>query len=73
MKHATDNHEAEQMNQQCGNCKFWDRDNIIGTTSRAAPCLALIPDCARVVNNGYMGETEGQNCPVYEERKEWKE
>jgi hypothetical protein len=23
------------MNQQCGNCKWWDRDNIIGTTSKA--------------------------------------
>lgn len=51
------------MTKQCGTCKWWDMDYITqGEDDETySPCN---------LKDIYMSEKEGQDCPVYEERKE---
>jgi len=61
------------MSQQCGKCKWWDRDNKVNhppKKNHVSDCNAPVPDSCIDSRKFYMRETEGQNCPVYEERKE---
>ena len=72
------------MTQQCGKCKFWDRSNI----KLVKPYNYRIADCLSTDNraDSYVDiesdgtldkypaiEQEGEDCPVYEERKECEE
>ena len=61
------------MNQQCGNCKWWDKEyqfmsGSINNPFNRAKCKVVLPNC--VEKSKIMFENEGQNCLVYEERKE---
>lgn len=60
--------------QQCGKCKFWDKYAAVlhGFKEKASDCNAPIPD-SFVGKKQWMLESEGKNCPVYEERKECEE
>ena len=60
------------MSQQCGNCKWWDRDNTrTVNTIVFANCLAPIPVCVTsFVFKMAMKLTDGRDCKSYEERKD---
>lgn len=56
------------MTKQCGNCKWWDYDNA---SYGFSDCLAHLPSCLPVDIERYsMDMYEGQDCPVFKERKE---
>ena len=59
------------MSQQCGNCKWWDKENKVFHPPKnyASECTALVPHSAIDSRKYYMRATEGMDCPVYEERK----
>lgn len=60
------------MNKQCGNCKWWDEKNkVLHTASQyASDCDAPVPASMGTNVKYWMIDSEGKNCPVYEERKE---
>lgn len=59
---------------QCGKCKFWDKHAAVlnGFKEKASGCNAPIP-ASFVGKKQWMLGSEGQNCPVHEERKECEE
>ena len=60
------------MNQQCGNCKWWDikllRMNSYGVN--VAPCVVKLPSSLIDTMRDDMSDNDGKYCPVYEECKE---
>lgn len=66
------------MTQQCGKCKWWDKDNtsiVMGSTfdTLQADCKANVPSSLFIKFKRSMKYHDGKYCPVYEERKECKE
>lgn len=57
------------MNQQCGNCKWWQLDNTIAWSTRGI-CQAPVPACVNVVFKRITNEWDGKTCQVYNEHKE---
>jgi len=64
------------MSQQCGNCKWWDITAGIGDQHECLYFYKIyemkFPSCINKqdITPELMESQEGQNCPVYEERKE---
>lgn len=66
--HARKMEGAEQMSQQCGNCKWWDRDNAEDSMDYELHSFSACNNDKSLKNYSY--DFDGKNCPVYEERKE---
>ena len=62
------------MSQQCGNCKWWDNDNVstLSNGDTFAECLAPLPFWVQpnTKNDCNPLGKQGQYCDMYEERKE---
>lgn len=62
------------MSQQCGKCKWWDRENKIVFANKDVVASCKVPVPFWVIRENNIDQSpysnEGQNCPVYEERKE---
>lgn len=57
------------MTKQCGTCQYWDRQPDTPTAINTGECKAPMPRCVKAWDR-LMLHYEGQDCPVYEERKE---
>jgi len=69
---------AKQMSQQCGKCKWWDYWNskaVMGSVpiTLKSTCKAPVPKSLIIKIKLKTKYEQGQNCPVYEERKECEE
>jgi len=64
------------LHQSCSTCEFWDRENIkevFPSGRKCAPCDA--PRAFWIdpyLDNQETWEDVGQDCPVYQERKDAK-
>lgn len=59
------------IKQCCGNCEFWDREFTLFTsfTSPKQVKAKCRNDASPTNNNWMLSLNEGQDCPVYKERK----
>ncbi len=55
--------------KQCGNCKWWDKENkyrVHHARKDKSKCIYPLPF---YIARPHLYETDGQDCSVYEEKK----